>query len=197
VADHLERERLLALPIVPFAALRPQLRTGDLLFISGNYASSTRIRAFTHSPWSHVGLILQLPILDRVLLLESVEQIGVRLIPLSKYMDDYDDGGKPYDGVLVVARVEGVTQKTAQGLMQFGADELGRPYNQEEIAVLFDPDALQKGRPPAGERVYVCSELIQACFHHAGLDFPNDPGGFISPENIWADARVSLLARIL
>lgn len=197
MADHLETEQLLALPVVPFAELRPQLRTGDLLFVAGNFPSSLRIRAFTRSPWSHVALVLQLPVLDRVLVLESVEKIGVRMIPLANYLNDYEDAGKPYDGAVAVARVDGITKEIARRLMQFGADELGRPYNQEEIAALADPDVLQKGRPPVRERVYVCSELVQACFRHAGLDFANDPVGFISPANIWTDARVSLLARIL
>lgn len=193
---HLEMDQLLALPVTAYADLRSQLRTGDLLFASGKYAVSNLVRNFTHSLWCHVAMVLQLPAIERVLLLESVERIGVRVIPLSKYLDDYDDAGKPYDGAIVLARVAGITAEIAKKLAQFGADELGRPYNQEEIAALADPGAFPIGKVSQRDRTYVCSELVQACFRHAGFEFRNDDKGFISPENIWTDERVSLLARI-
>ena len=49
----------------------------------------------TDSPWSHVGVVFWLKSIQRVLLLESVESIGVRFAPLSKYLSDYKKG-KPY-----------------------------------------------------------------------------------------------------
>jgi uncharacterized protein YycO len=196
VAPHLELAQLQAMPITPYADLRRELRTGDLLFASGKYAVSDLIRQVTHSPWTHVGIVLQLPVLERVLLLESVESVGVRMIPLSKYLEDFKDQ-KPYDGFLVVARVAGVTSEGAKKLMQFGADELGRPYNKEEIEALMDPESLRKGKIVARDRTYVCSDLVRACFRNAGIQFHDGPAGLISPENLWTDERVTLLARIL
>lgn len=197
MASHLERNQLQALPVVDYSVLRPQLRTGDLLFGSGNYPISGRIQEATHSIWTHVAIVLQMARIDRVLLLESVMTVGVRVVPLSKYLSDYEEDGKPYDGCLLIARVDGVTLEFATKLVQFGFDELGRPYNREELACIMDPINLPIERVTIRERVYVCSELVQACFQQVGYEFPKHPGGFITPEDIWIDERVSLLGRIL
>lgn len=188
-------EQVQAMPITDLAELRSRLRAGDLLFASGKYAVSEMIRQVTGSIWSHVAIVLPLPILERVLLLESVEGAGVRLVPLAKYLQDYQDD-KPFDGLVVLARVAGVTDEAAKKLIGFGADELGRPYNDEEIAALHEPARLLHGGMTFRERTYVCSELVRACFHQAGLDFRDGHGGLISPEDIWTDERVSLLARL-
>src|SRR4051794_39918589 len=100
MADHLEREEVVAIPVEAYADVRARLRSGDLLFCSGNYLLSRAIRKSTRSPWSHVAVVLAIREIDRVLLLESVEDVGVRLAPVSSYLDDYA-GGQPYEGLLV------------------------------------------------------------------------------------------------
>ncbi len=195
MADHLEVDAVHALPVTPYADVRAEIRSGYLLFACGEYTVSRLIRRFTHSPWSHVAILFQLPSIDRVLMLESVEDAGVRMVPLSKYLGDYDDDGLPYDGALVVARLD-VPAPALRELARFGADELGRPYNTEEIAEIAARIALHVGRVTAGDRTYICSELVQACFRAAGVEFAGDPDGFVSPENIWADGRVTFLARL-
>lgn len=47
------------------------------------------------------------------------------------------------------------------------------------------------------DREYICSELVYECFSNAGREFDYDERGFISPENIWLDEKVSLVGRIL
>lgn len=47
------------------------------------------------------------------------------------------------------------------------------------------------------DREYICSELVYECFSRAGLEFNFNPKGFISPEDIWIDSRISLQCRIL
>ncbi|HNQ77421.1 MAG TPA: hypothetical protein PKJ37_00675 [Acidobacteriota bacterium] len=44
---------------------------------------------------------------------------------------------------------------------------------------------------------YICSELVYECFLRAGIEFPYDKRGFISPANLWEDSRVELLGRVL
>ena len=92
MADHLESKDIKALPVLPYAALRTKLKSGDILFASGDYLVSKAIQKMTGSPWSHVGIVFRLDSIDRMLLLESVEDMGVRFAPLSKYLDDYEDG---------------------------------------------------------------------------------------------------------
>jgi hypothetical protein len=196
MADHIEMAALQALPMQPYATVRPTLKSGDLFFAAGTYFISQMIQKCTHSPWSHVGLMFVLPSIDRVMLLESVEDVGVRLLPLSKYLNDYDNAGGAYHGFCVVARPGAIREDTVQALAKFGLDELGRPYDTEEIADIAARIMLGISRAKANSRTYICSELVQACFTSAGLPFAPDPRGFISPENIWTSNQVTLLARI-
>jgi hypothetical protein len=196
MAEHLSLEQLEALPVTPYMTARAELRSGDLLFASGRYPFSQLIRTLTRSPWSHVGVIFALPSIDRVLLLESVESVGVRFAPLSKYVEDYDNRGAPYHGLLAIARPRGITESVVRDVARFGTDQLARPYDRDEIAVIAARAVLGLGPGQEGSRGYLCSELVHACFAAAGYHFVGDPRGFVSPENIWADERIELVARI-
>jgi len=184
-----------ALPVVPYRELRPRLRSGDLLFTSGDYLVSELIRKFTDSPWSHVGIVFRVDAIERVLLLESVEDMGVRFAPLSKYLTDYEDG-KPYRGRIVIARCARIDRKSLEKIAAFGTDQLTRAYDRQEVIDIAARIALGKPRPRRNQ-AYICSELVHECFARAGRAFAYDRRGFISPENIWRDARVSLVGRIL
>jgi len=184
-----------ALPVVAYRELRPKLKSGDLLFTSGDYLASQLIRKFTESPWSHVGIVFRVDAIDRVLVLESVEDMGVRFAPLSKYLSDYDEG-KPYRGRAVIARCARLDRKSLEKIAAFGTDQLTRAYDRGEIMDIAARIALGYPRPKR-DRAYICSELVHECFARAGRAFGYDRRGFISPENIWRDPRVSLIGRIL
>jgi hypothetical protein len=85
MATHIDSKEIKALPVIPYPDLRAQLKSGDLMFASGDYLVSQAIQEVTASPWSHVGIVFYLQNIDRMLLLESVEDMGVRFAPLSKY----------------------------------------------------------------------------------------------------------------
>lgn len=184
---------LRSLPLQDYAALRAALRTGDLLFAAGEYPFSRLIRRFTGSPWSHVGLVFRLPEIDRILLLESVEDMGVRFAPLSKYLKSYFRG-RPYRGALVLARVEG-SEALASELGHFGIDQLTRPYDWYETVRIMGRLLFGRARR-IRDRAYLCSELVYECYLHAGLKLNTNPRGFVSPQDLWADPRVKLIARI-
>jgi len=131
-----------------------------------------------------------------VLLLESVEDVGVRFAPLSKYLDDYEDG-KPYKGPLVIARSEGLTMSAAKKAAQFGTDKLTRPYDKAEIGAIVARIMLGESKPKRDDN-YICSELVAECLVRAGIDADElyDKRGFVSPENIWRHPSVRLIARI-
>ena len=86
MAMHLESNEIKELPVLPYSEVRAKLRSGDLLFTSGDYLVSKAIQKVTGSPWSHVGIVFRLDSIDRMLLLESVEDMGVRFAPLFKYL---------------------------------------------------------------------------------------------------------------
>ena len=195
MATHIESKDIKALSITPYQELRTKLKSGDLLFASGDYLVSKAIQKMTDSPWSHVGIVFKLDSIDRMLLLESVEDMGVRFAPLSKYLNDYESR-KPYKGRVVIGRCSDVDQGIVTGLAKFGIDELTRPYDKDEIAKILARITLGIGKKER-DREYICSELVYECFYSAGREFVYDTRGFISPENIWVDKKVSLVGRIL
>lgn len=195
MAVHLKTNDIDSLPVLSYADLRSTLKSGDLLFTSGNYLISNAIQQVTNSPWSHVGIVFRVDSINRILLLESVEDMGVRFAPLSKYTNNYENG-KPYKGRVVLARCQSVTSDTIAGLSTFGIDELTQPYDKDEIAKILARIILGKGKKKR-DREYICSELVYECFSRAEIEFEYNKKGFISPEDIWKDNRISLIGRIL
>ncbi len=195
MASKINRNDLQNLEITPYEKIRDSLQSGDLLFASGKYLISNLIQKFTDSPFSHIGIIFPVKSLERVLLLESVEDYGVRFAPLSKYLNDYENG-KPYNGIIVLARVRGFDRQKMEEIAKFGIDQLTKKYDTEEIGRIVARIALNKGKK-IRDKEYICSELVYECFLKDQVEFSYDKRGFISPENIWEDERVTLLARIL
>ncbi len=192
---HVERKEIETWPKYSYSELRTKLESGDIFFASGDYLISKAIQKMTCSPWSHVGIIFRINVIDRVLLLESVEDMGVRFAPLSKYLNDYEKM-KPYKGYVVVTRCNDLTSESVKRISSFGIDELTQPYDKDEIAKIMARITLgigKKGR----DREYICSELVYECFAHAGKTFAFNPKGFISPEDIWVDQSLSLVGRAL
>lgn len=192
MANHIDAVSKLELTPVRYDDFRPKLMSGDLMFCAGNYLVSEAIRAVTSSPWSHVGIVLRADEIDRVLFLESVEDVGVRFAPISKYVTDYGNG-TPYNGDLVVARHSSCSTAIVQGLAEFGADQLTRPYNNQEIGEILARVTLKIGNvnKSAG---YICSELVNACFVAAKCPFTCSSKDFVSPEDLWIENSIKPIA---
>jgi len=196
MAQALNLEQIRALPAQRYAEVRAQLVSGDLLFAAGNYLFSRLIRWTTHAPWSHVGIVYREPLLDRVLLLESVETFGVRFAPLSKYLSDYADG-QPYDGEIAIARIGGLEHAQMTTAMRFGLDQLTDPYDRRQVyrilaRILLGRVARQRRRHEA----FICSELVHECFLGAGLRLGQATRGYACPGDLWSDPRVELKFRL-
>lgn len=179
-----------------YNAVRDQLRTGDLVFCSGSYFFSKAIQRFTRSVWSHVGILYKDEALQRVFVLESETMIGVRLAPVSKYLRDYHGRNRPYRGRIVIARVQpDVDVAAVRRAISYGMDELTKPYDNFEIVRIAFRILFRVSRRTR-DRKYICSELVYDCFRKAGVHFKlNDE--FVSPDDIWNDAQVQSLHRIL
>jgi len=185
--------------------VRKQLQDGDILICSGSGIFSSMIQQATGSVWSHVAFVLRLPSIDRVMLLESVEPIGVRTVRLSKYLEDYANNGKPYPGGLAIIRhkqfARTVGKQKLARLAQYAVDQFGYPYDKDEIAkiaarilaskVLFTKRQRNKIAP---DREFICSEYVALCYEEVGLQVPWDERGFIAPSDFAADANFDLLA---
>ncbi len=196
MADRLGVKAVAALPVLAYDQVRDQLQTGDLVFCSGTYLFSKSIRWFTKSVWSHVGIIYRDDNLRRIFILESEIAIGVRLVPLSKYLRDYHGRKKPYQGRIVVGRIAPAADgEKVKKAISFGMDELTRPYDNWEILRIAMRILFRRGRKDR-DRKYICSELVYEAFRKADIAFRFNRNS-ISPDDIWKDARVEMQFRIM
>jgi hypothetical protein len=174
------------LPSHNYNELRHGIRSGDILLCSGNSAMSNIIQKATGSIWSHVAFILRLDFIDRILVLECVESIGVRAIPLRNYVVDYNGTGRGYPGKVLLARHHDVKQEKIINLSKTALDLLGYPYNTQEILRIaarismhalggkFNPD-------PLTGREFICSEYAYVCFKSIGVSIEFNQLGFVAP----------------
>lgn len=196
MAAAIKKAEIKRLPVLAYDGLRDVLRSGDLVFCSGSYVFSGFIQKFTGSVWSHVGIIYRDEALGRVFILESETGIGVRLVPLSKYLRDYHGRRRPYRGQVVIGRLEpGLQPEQAQRAVSYGMDLLTRPYDNWEIIRIAMRILFRVGRRTR-DRKYICSELVDECFRATGIRFTR-PDNYISPDDIWRNANVAVQGRVL
>lgn len=192
-------------PPVRYSELRPRLRSGDLLLCSGTGTFSRMIQAASGSVWSHVAFVMRLDAIDRVMVLESLEPIGVRTVPLRKYMEDYDSCGNPYPGRLAVARHDEFEKKAdaraLRRLGKFAVDLFGYPYDRDEIARIAARIVASKlrsrrlsARAVRRDREYICSEYVWECYKSLGISIDYDQRGFIAPADFAKAKGVRLKA---
>lgn len=196
MASSITKKQLKEMPVIPYEKVRSFVKTGDIFFSSGSYAFSGIIQKLTKSTWSHVAVVYKDDELGRVLVLEAEPAVGIRLIPLSKYLNDYKDKRRPYKGQIAIAslNIDLEKDKLNRGI-SFGLDELARPYDNFEIVrimmrILFHISKREKNRN------YICSELVRDVLAKAGI-IMQYKDTYISPDNIWSDERVQLKYRIL
>lgn len=196
MAQPITKRALKQIDKADYFTVRDELKTGDLIFCSGDYTFSKLIERFTKSVWSHVGIIYKDENLGRVLVLESEKMYGVRLAPLSKYIKDYHGKNKPYKGQVAIAKLNPLPDAhTLNTAISFGLDELTKPYDNSEIIRIALRILLQIGKRKRDKK-YVCSELVYECFSKAGITF-TPKNRMITPDDIWCDSRVTMNFRLL
>ncbi len=196
MADPITKKQIKELPVIPYEKIREQLKTGDIFFSSGSYAFSGIIQRLTRSAWSHVAIIYKDEELQRVMVLEAEPRIGIRLIPLSKYLKDYKGSKRSYKGQVVLCKLNFDLEKNKLNkAISFGLDELTRPYDNWEIIRIMTRILFRIGKKEKNKS-YICSELVRDAFAKAGVVFHlNDT--YISPQEIWKDNRVEMKYRVL
>ncbi len=194
------------LPRLDYAAVRPLLRTGDLILLSSRTKFARAIEWATASPWSHVAFLVRLDAIDRVMMLESVEKIGVRAVALSNLVFGVPGIRPPYDGTIAVARHAGFAQphppEALRAFGDFAATRLGAPFSSAEVAKIALRIALHGlgialPRMALPDDEFICSEYVAACFARLGIAIAWDGKGFIAPVDFAADPEVSGIARIV
>jgi hypothetical protein len=196
MAKPITKQEIKELDKMPYEKIREYLHTGQIVFCSGSYIFSGIIQRLTKSVWSHVAIIYKDEELGRVLLLEAEPYIGIRLIPLSKYINDYKGKHRPYKGQMVITNfMYEMTDEQKRKLISFGLDELTRPYDNWEILRIMIRIFFSIGKREKN-RNYICSELVRDCFKKGGYVFKMKDS-YISPQEIWEDENVSLKYRVL
>jgi hypothetical protein len=196
MASPITKKEIKELPVIQYEKIRDHLKTGHIFFSSGSYLFSGIIQRLTKSAWSHVAIVYKDEELGRVMILEAEPRIGIRLIPLSKYLRDYKGKRRPYKGQIVLARLNFEPEKEKLNkAISFGLDELTRPYDNWEIIRIMTRILFRIGKREKNKN-YICSELVRDAFAKAGIVFTmNDT--YISPQEIWKDKRIEIKYRIL
>lgn len=189
-------EQFPSLPSRRYHELRDDIRSGDILLCSGNSVFSNLIKKATSSIWSHVGFVLRLDAIERIMVLESVESIGVRAIPLSNYVHDYNATGKGYEGKLMLARHRDVKEENINRLSRSAVDLLGYPYRTEEIIHIAARLGVHSMGLPGQkadaetQRAFICSEYAYTCFKSIGVNIDYNTIGFIAPDDFARHEKV-------
>jgi hypothetical protein len=188
----------------PYAAARKLVQTGDLLLCSANDPFSRLIRWSSGTPWSHIGIAYRIPALDRVMVLESVQKLGVRTVPLATFISKTSTGTHPYPGKILLARHAGIADLSAarlRKLFDFAFGQLGDPFAGADIVkiglrILLGRLAVRMPTHlrPHGE--YICSEFVAACFERVGVEVPWDGLGFVAPGDFAEAPEVEAIAQI-
>ena len=180
MAEAITKKTIKGFPVISYEKIRDELKTGYIFFSSGSYTFSGIIQRLTKSAWSHVAIIYKDEELGRVLILEAEPKIGIRLIPLSKYLRDYKGTKRPYKGQIVLAKLNfDLEHEKLNKAISFGLDELTRPYDNWEIVRIMLRILFRIGKKERN-RNYICSELVRDAFTKAGVIFKlNDT--YISP----------------
>jgi Orthopoxvirus protein of unknown function (DUF830). len=190
------------IPQIAYQDVRPLIRSGDLLLCSGSSSFSRMIQAATNSHYSHVAFLWRMEGLERILVVESVESIGVRAVPLSSYLIDYSHSGQPYPGQLYLARHRAFPEDAPPRVLfgQQAVDLLGTAYDNRAIAdIALRIVAAKLGIAPrvvTPKAPLICSEFIKLLLDGIGLSVPFDKRGFIAPKDFAAAKDIDLLWEI-
>ena len=176
-----------ALPVLDYNTARNHIRSGDILLCSGSSLFSTLIQKASHSVWSHIAFIIRLDAIERLMVLESVESIGVRTVPLRSYVSNYNATGKGYPGKILIARHDKFNPGNIGQLSRYAVDLFGYPYNKEEVLRI----AARIGMKAFGftshdkiiesQQAFICSEYAYECYRSVGITIDYDPEGFVTP----------------
>lgn len=174
---------------------RSLIKSGDILLCSGNAKFSKLIKRITGSKWSHVAFIINIEAIDRLMVLESVESIGVRTVPLSSYISNYNGSGIGYDGDLRISRHNQMQAHNIHNLSRKAVDLLGHQYDSKEIMRItakivasMVKDSLYCDLPD-GDDAYICSEYVDECFKSIGINVHTECG-YIIPDNFATDENI-------
>ncbi|HEY2660219.1 MAG TPA: hypothetical protein VGI79_10880 [Caulobacteraceae bacterium] len=203
----IEDDVLKTLKPEPLDAVARRIRDGDILLCSGNDPFSRLIGWATKSPWTHVALAYRWPALGRIMVFESVQQLGVRAVTLPRFISQSSTGQKPYPGKIILARHEDYADRggkegsaAMKRLADFAVDRLGDRFAPMEILRIAARiclgsanKAMPKWAMPKNE--FICSEYASKAYEAVGVKIQWDGLGFIAPCDFAKDPATKAIAQ--
>lgn len=192
-------DEFLQMPKTTYSSARHELRTGDILLFHSTALGSRLVELGTHSLWSHAAFVWRLDDIDRVMLLESMDTVGVRMMPMSTRINGCAAIPTPYHGSLLVLRhsaiPETIDKLKIRAMTQFALDRVGYPYSFQELHQIMARIALGMAGEILTGRLeskngFICSEYVARCLEEVGATIAPDKEGFIAPADIAADPNV-------
>jgi hypothetical protein len=185
--------------MVAYRALRPLLKSGDLVLTSGQTVFSRAIRFLTRSQWSHVGMVICADEWDMVLLWEStigstipdVElarlKRGVQLVPLSERV-------RTYPGRFAVRSLSRpLTGDESDILRGFRRSYHDRDYDYDAAELLRSAiDIRMLGDQREDLSSFFCSELIAETYQALGFLGEGKPSNEYVPHDFSSQGSLAL-----
>ncbi len=179
-----------------YEALRDEFQTGDLIFLSGNHWLSSLIRWRSKGAWSHAGIVVKIEEINRVFLVESILEVGVRMIPMSFIINDYDGRHHHYNGRVAWARYKDLSPDKTLIIKEFALDNLSKQYDKKEYYRILWRTITGKAKV-FHDTKYTCSEYVYEAFKRAKIYLKYERGDFISPSAIWSNEEIELKGIII
>ena len=198
---------LTTLPPLPLSQIEHRIRDGDVLLCAATDIGSRLISWSTRSQWTHIAIAYRWPSLGRIMAFESVHTIGVRAVPLAKFIKRTSSGVTPYPGKIILARHEEFAAKKKGGhadairkLGDFAVDRFGDPFASGEILkiaarILLGRIGTKTPRRLKPHDEFICSEYVARCFEILGIDIAWDGAGFVAPADFAKDPKMHAVAR--
>jgi hypothetical protein len=191
----------------PLGDVARRVRDGDILLCSATDPFSRLIKWATKSPWSHVALAYRWRSVGRIMVFEAVQQLGVRCVPLERFISESSTGQKPYPGKIILARHEDYADQggkpggaAMQRLAEAAVDRFGDRFAPGEILKIAARITFgRSGRTtptflgPRDE--FICSEYAAKCLEAVGVEIGWDGRGFIAPASFANDPKVKAIAQ--
>jgi len=152
--------------IMGYREARPLIKSGDIILFSGEGFSSSLIKKFSSSVWSHVAIVSRIEESDRVLLFEStgIFSGGVQVLPLSRKVQGYK-------GRVLVTRHRSFDPALVKEMNSFAFAQLGLPYDRREL-IRIAMRYMGIERSERHNRRFICSELGREMLMKANANIP-------------------------
>lgn len=179
-----------------YELLRENFQTGDLIFFAGNHWLSNLIGWRSKGAWSHVGIVVRIEEINRVFLVESILGVGVRMIPMSFLLKDYNGRKQAYNGRVAWTRYTDLPHDKVLTIKEFVLDNLSKQYDKRESYRILWRTIVGKEKIFHDDK-YTCSEYVREAFRRAGIYLKYERGDFVSPSAIWANAEIEMKGMII